>query len=211
VVRVRFEISEDLPLKGFTLAHPEVEAVITATQPLPDGRAVVEFGIVSPSPMDYTEELSHYPHFLSVVRVDLVGSRTRYTVLVDLTPAYVRVVNEFGALLRYPRLVSQGKHTVEVAARTSQIRQVLRGLREICLEVRVLRFGRGPMRTCPSGLNPRQIALLHHALSAGYYDVPRHITLTQLAKGLGRSKSSVSRAFALIERQLVESRLANSA
>lgn len=207
MVRVRFAISEDLPLRDFTLAHPDLEGVITATQPLPDGTAVVEFEIVSPRPQDFTAELARYPHFLSVTRLDNVGPRTRYSALVDLTPGYVKVANEFGALMRYPRVVAGGKHTVEVAAKTSQIRRVLQGLRQICSEVKVLRFGRGAMRTCPSGLNPRQVALLHHALAAGYYDVPRRVTLTGLAKSLGRSKSSVSRAFALIERQLVEYQL----
>lgn len=208
MVRIQFEIAEDLPLKGFTVAHPDLEAIITATQPLPDGHVVVEFELATPTPEDYTDELARYPHILSVVRVDLVGPRTRYSALIDRTPGYVKVVNEFGALLRYPRVVARGKHTAEVAARTSQIRQVLHGLRAICEEVKVVRFGRGPMRTCPSGLSPRQVALLHHALSAGYYDVPRRITLTGLARGLGRSKSSASRTFALIERQLVESQLA---
>lgn len=210
MVRIQFEISEDLPLKGFTQAHPELEAVITATQPLPDGRAVVEFELMSSKPEDYTDELARLPHMVSVVRTDAVGPRTRYSAVVDLTPGYVGVVNEFGALLRYPRLVAGGKHTVEVAARTSQIRRVLQGLRQISREVRVLRFGRGTMRTCPSALSARQVALLHHALAAGYYDVPRRVSLTGLARRLGRSKSSVSRAFALIERQLVESQLSRS-
>jgi predicted DNA binding protein len=205
VVRIRFEISEDLPLKEFTIAHPELEASIVATQTLPDGHAVIEFDVTSQRPADYTGELGHCPHVLSVTRIDPVGPRTRYQALIDLTPSYVKVVNEFGALLRYPRLVARGKHTAEVAARTSQIRRVLQGMRQICSEVEVLRFGRGPMRTCPSGLTPHQVALLHHSLSAGYFDVPRRVTLTGLARGLNRSKSSVSRALAIIERQLVES------
>jgi predicted DNA binding protein len=41
-------------------------------------------------------------------------------------------------------------------------------------------------------------------MAAGYFAVPRGITLTDLARQIGRSKSAVSEAIAIIERKLLE-------
>lgn len=172
---------------------------------------MLEVEIFSQDPEDYTDELSRLPGVVSVSRPASIGPRTLYHGTIDLTPEYMRVVSELGALLRYPRLVENGRHTLEVVARTSQIRDLIERLGRIAHDVEVLRFGRGPMRSCPARLSPRQVALLHRALAAGYFDVPRRITLTSLATKLGRSKSGLSRALAVIERDLVEASAATSA
>jgi len=44
-------------------------------------------------------------------------------------------------------------------------------------------------------------------MAAGYFAVPRGITLTALARRLHRSKSSISESLALIEKQLLETAL----
>ena len=48
-------------------------------------------------------------------------------------------------------------------------------------------------------------------MAAGYFAVPRGITLTDLARRLDRSKSAVSEAIAIIERKLLESAMRSSA
>jgi predicted DNA binding protein len=208
VVRIRFEINQELPLSTLTRAHPELQASILASQPIRDGRTVLEIELTSSEPKDYASELSDLPGVLALSRLSPPGPVARYQIVIDLSPQYMRAVERVGALLRYPRLVHDGQHTVEVAARTSEIRRLLEDLRRICRDVEVLRFGRIPMSSCPSTLTPRQYALLNRALAAGYFDVPRRITLTRLAHTLGRGKSSVSRALALIEKQLAESSVA---
>jgi predicted DNA binding protein len=204
VVRIRFEIEQGLPLIPFTRRHPELQIRVTAIQPLPRHLHICEFEVIGREPKDYTAELLALPNVISGVRLEGVGNVTRYQFVIDVPLDYLTVVSEAGVLIRYPRLIQNGVHTVEVAARTSQIRAVLQDLRRVCRNVQVLRFGRATMRSCPSSLTPRQYALLHHALAAGYFDVPRRITLTTLARGLKRSKSAVSRALALIEKQLAE-------
>jgi predicted DNA binding protein len=52
-----------------------------------------------------------------------------------------------------------------------------------------------------------QQQLLSQAMAAGYFAVPRGITLTDLARRLDRSKSAVSEAIAIIEKKLLESAL----
>ena len=107
-------------------------------------------------------------------------------------------------LLRYPRFIQNGEYTVEAAAPVTQIRRLIQELRRISKAVEVLRFGRDRMRTYPPTLTARQNSLLHQALAAGYFDVPRRISLTRFAKRLGRSKSGLSEALALVEQKLAE-------
>jgi predicted DNA binding protein len=60
-------------------------------------------------------------------------------------------------------------------------------------------------------LTEAQQQLLTEAMAAGYFAVPRGITLTDLARRLNRSKSSLSEAIAVIERKLLESAMRSSA
>lgn len=189
----------------FTLAHPSVQCVVTAVQAIGDRQYVIEVEVLSSELRDYTEELTRMPAITSASRQTPVGHRTTYLITLGLTPEYMQVASQLGALLRYPRVIENGHLTVEVVARTSQIRVLIRRLRAIARNVEVLRFGPGPVRSFRGQLSSRQTALLHRALAAGYFDVPRRITLTRFAEVLGRGKSSVSRALALIEKQLAES------
>jgi predicted DNA binding protein len=54
------------------------------------------------------------------------------------------------------------------------------------------------------GLTSIQRALFRQALALGYFEVPRRITLTQLAHKVSRNKSSVSTTLATVERKLAE-------
>jgi predicted DNA binding protein len=209
VARIRITMPEAAPIGRFSRGHPEVELVFTAAQFLSPDRVLTEVEILSRDPTDYTPEISRLPDVLSAIRLGRVGPRTRYQVTLRQLPDYVPVINEWSAILRYPRIVQSGEITLEVAARVSQLQGLVRDLRASGFPLRVLRFGRDTMRTCPPTLTPRQYALLHQALAAGYFDVPRRITLTRLAGKLARSKSSISRALAQVERQLAEASAAS--
>lgn len=207
VVKLRFEIPKTVYLYPFSRAHPALLVIVNAAQILPEGRVLAEFDILGSTDSDYADELRGLSGVFSASRLSPVGPRTRYQAVAEL-PSYLVLANELEVLCRYPRFVQNGEYTVEAAARTSQIRSLVEGLRRLSREVSVLSFGRDPMRTCPPSLTPRQNTLLHQALAAGYFDVPRRISLTEFARELGRSKSSMSRALAVIERTLAESTLA---
>jgi predicted DNA binding protein len=208
VVQLRFEIPHEVPIYAFTHAHPELTLIVIASQPVPGGRIVGDTEIEDPGQRDYSTEIAAIPGIVSVARTGELGARTRYQVVLG-EPSYVALANELQTLLRYPRLIQNGEYTVEVAARVSQLRQLIDGLRRLSPSVRVLRFGRERMHTCPPTLTATQFALLQQALSAGYFDVPRRITLTRLAESLKRSKSSLSRSLALVERELAVSTVAS--
>ena len=203
IVRIRFEIPHTLYLYPFSRAHPEIVIELTATQNLSRDRVLAEFDLIEPNPADHTDGMRSLSGVVSISRLAPVGPRTRYQA-VAAKPSYLVLVDELEVLCRYPRLVQNGEHTIEVASRVAQLRTLVTELRQLSPDVTVIAFGRDRMRTSPLSLTPRQHALLHEALAAGYYDVPRRVSLTEFARRRGRSKSTTSRALATIEKALAE-------
>jgi predicted DNA binding protein len=145
-----------------------------------------------------------------VISISVLGTRgstARYLAIVR-RPRFVSLASDLQALLRFPQTVANGRYLVEVAAPVSRLRELVQGLRRISDHVEVLRFGHDPMRSFPPTLTSHQQFFLRQALDAGYFDVPRRVTLTGLATRLHRSKSSLSQTLARIERELVESSVA---
>jgi predicted DNA binding protein len=64
------------------------------------------------------------------------------------------------------------------------------------------RKGRDPM-LADLRLTPRQREVLALAIERGYYDYPRRITLSHLAKEAGVAKSTLSQTLMLIEREVM--------
>lgn len=202
-MRLRFELPHTLYLYPFSRAHPDILLELTATQNLSGNRVLAELDLIEPNPEDRTEEMRRLPGVISVARLGPVGPRTRYQGIGE-KPSYLVLADELEVLCRYPRFVQNGEHTIEVASRVSQLRKLVKELRELSPEVTLTAFGRDRMRTSPLSLTPHQNALLHEALAAGYYDVPRRVSLTAFALSRGRSKSTTSRSLAVIEKALVE-------
>ena len=73
--------------------------------------------------------------------------------------------------------------------------------------VAIVSIRRRPLRTHLPLLTEAQHQLLNQAIAAGYFAVPRGITLTALARKLERSKPGISEAIALIEKKLFETAL----
>jgi len=204
VVKVRFELPPGAPYYRTSKAFPELVAEVTAASHLPNGLDRVEMDIIgSPSP-EILESLHREPGVISVSRVATLGPLMRNH-MVAQTPPFYLLEKDLAILVRYPIVVQDGTYTLEAAGRVSQLREMVKKLGDSYQGVEVLRFGPDRMRTVPESLTPQQDALLHQALAAGYFDVPRRVTLTGLAQRLGKSKSSLSRGLAVVEQKLAES------
>jgi len=120
-------------------------------------------------------------------------------------PVYLRIVHELEMHLRYPRSARNGIYRCETIARTTEIRRLVSALFAAGCRPRVVLLWREALRSLRPILTPVQRELFSEAFASGYFDVPRRITLTALARKVSRSKSSVSRALAIVERKLAES------
>jgi predicted DNA binding protein len=207
VVKVRFRVPPEAPLSLFVREFPDAVLNILATAKLPRNRDLVLFDVLGSKPPNNLAKLHGMAGVLSVSVSGIRGTTARYLAIVR-RPRFVTLASDLEALLRFPQIVTNGWFAVEVVARVSTLRELVKGLRRLSRFVEVLRFGHDPMRSFPPTLTNRQHFLLHQALAAGYFDVPRRVTLTGLATRLHRSKSSLSQTLARVERELVESSVA---
>lgn len=115
-----------------------------------------------------------------------------------------KIANELHILPNFPLEIQDGVLTLVVVAPAERIRQLYRNLLRIgYLRTRILSMrhkrGIGP----ESLLTERQNEMFRSAMRAGYWDVPRRITMAQLAKDMGISKSAVAEMLATIEMKVL--------
>lgn len=203
-MRLRLELPRTIPIAAFSLAHPELILSFIAGRPSPEGLVLADLDLFGREHQALSEEIAGLPGTVSLSRLGSLDQRTRLQIAFR-EPSFLSLLDTLRLFLRFPAVLKDGEFTFETAARVSRLRMLVAGLRSSVPTVEVLRFGAEPMRTSPPTLSQRQYVLLHQALSAGYFDVPRRVSLTQLARKLGRSKSTISRALAVIEKELAES------
>lgn len=168
-------------------------------------RTLMEIEVLG-SAADWTKTIAATPGVVRVERVTDRSERSRYRVH-SLRPQIQDYARTAAVLLSYPRTIRDGIYSADTVARRSEIRRLMAALRADHSGVKIVSLRDDPS---PAGgasgswlkLTPVQRELFRHAFELGYFEVPRRITLSQLAEKVGRSKSSVSHALALVERAL---------
>ncbi len=120
-------------------------------------------------------------------------------------PTYVPLLRAFGLVRQFPFPIEDGVAHWTVVGPSAKVRALavhLRGAREVA-EIERLRPPSGAHRS--TALTPRQRELLRFALSSGYFEVPRRISLTRLARNVGVATSTLSVTLAVIERKVLGS------
>ena len=105
---------------------------------------------------------------------------------------------------RFPFTIRGAEASWVVIASEHKIRQLLDRLSERVAGVTLESVRHSDDATGVETLTPRQAGLLQRAIAAGYFDVPRKITLTRLADRERMAVSSLSEALAIVEKKLVE-------
>lgn len=205
--RIAFEIPRKVWFSDFSRNHPDLVLKVHNTMFVGARRSLADFEIAGKLD-DWTEEISAFPDVFSAERIEVPPNLTVYRVLFR-RPDYHRMAHRREILLNYPRTVQNGVFTCETTSRSSQVRELISDLRKNRDKARLLSLQRasGPHRSRSTKARPvltdTQESLFRQALELGYFEVPRRITLTRLAERVGRSKSAVSHALALVERYLV--------
>jgi predicted DNA binding protein len=202
IIRLEFEIPHGVWLSRFTRKHPDLLVEVHNTMTVDPKQTLGDFEIYGP-PTDWTREIAECPDVLRVERLDVFPDLGRYRVLFR-QPIYLTIAHELAVLLSYPRITQGGIFTCETIAPTSQVRCLVAALRDSGCKARVVSLRRDSLRSCRPVFTPVQRDLFRQALASGYFEVPRRISLSGLAKKLSRSKSSVSETLAVVERKLAE-------
>ena len=168
--------------------------------------SVSDYWLGGEIPGMWAAEIASYPDVVGVESLAQVGEGCLYRITYR-NPPVVYLYRRLHLPLQFPLRMQAGMIEWEVAARYSDFQEILAHAREVDPQAKVTSIRQRPLRYHLPALTERQHGLLTEAMAAGYFAVPRGITLTALARKLNRSKSGLSESIALIEKKLLESAL----
>ena len=203
---LRVRIPRGLWTGAFSRAHTNVSIEALNRADVSKDVSVSDYWISGQPPGAWAREIAGYPDVLKVDSLAEVGDGCVYRITYR-NPPVIYLYRELGMPIQFPLHIKGGSIRWEVVARRSEFDLVLQHAGKIDPAFQVISIRRRPLRNHLPVLTEAQHQLLTKAMAAGYFAVPRGITLTDLARRLDRSKSAVSEAIAIIERKLLESAL----
>jgi predicted DNA binding protein len=123
---------------------------------------------------------------------------------IDTTPI-ARIFKELHVLLRYPVQFGGGTIRLLLVAREDKVRAAFARLKIRAPDTVVVSIHHDCVAENGKLLTPKQGEVFRLAMSAGYWDVPRRITLSDLASLTDVSKSTIWATIAMIEKKLLYS------
>ena len=208
MVHIEIDLPEEVWLKGFTHDHPNLLVELHNILVVPNQKVLADVEI-RPSGTDWKDEIATFPDVEDVVPLEVPPETGRYRVL-SQESRVVSVIVELEILLRYPTRAKNGVVSFETVDQISRIRSLVATLRSRGFRPRIVSLRKEFFRSREPSMTAVQRAMFRDALESGYFDVPRRITLTQLAQKLSRSKSTVSETLAVVERKLAEAAAAST-
>jgi predicted DNA binding protein len=207
---LRVQIPAKLWTGAFTRRHPHLALEVLNRADVSKDVSVSDHWIGGQPPGVWARELARFPDVLKVDSLAEVADGCLYRITYR-NPPIIYLYRELGIPIQFPLRVQDGVIRWEVVARRSEFRAVLDHAGKVDPRFQIVSIRRRPLRSHLPELTVSQHQLLTQAMAAGYFAVPRGITLTDLARRLDRSKSAVSEAIAIIERKLLESAMRSSA
>lgn len=200
--RVKVELPKQMWMHSLTVTHPAMRVDVLDRLELRRGLVLFEVRVDSDEDLDWGEEIRGLP---GVHRVELIdaGGHNEYFRVTASGRTFLPLAKRLALVRRFPFPVQNGAAVWTVFGPERKIRQLLRGLEasRIVYQVELVRPGRW-MSDEPS-LTARQREILSRALSAGYFDVPRRVSLTVLAGEIGVAVSTLSVLLAVIEKKII--------
>lgn len=189
-------------VRTFSIDHPEVRLEVLNRLALEAGKTLTEIRLHGPVATDWAEEISGLPGVRTVEALGPAGSVTDLRVVHRASP-FTPWFQELRLLRRFPFPIERGFATWTVVGPEDRVRRLLARLTAKAPGTTVESV-RHDARRGPGRLTDRQREVFRRAMAAGYFEVPRRISLTELAHTLGLALSSLSEALAIIEKKLLE-------
>ena len=204
--RVVAPLSKDGWGYHFSRAHPSLRFELLDRIEVGEDLLLAEIRMMGPGAYDWPAESRAFPNVIHIETLPEGPQSVLYRVTYK-APFIHTVTRRHHVLTRYPIIVQNGQSQFETFAGNAQMRDYLEELRRRVGPSHVESVQRGSVTTQTLGLTPGQAGIFQEAVTSGFFQVPRRITLTGLAERLGRSKSTVSTALVRIRKKLAESAL----
>jgi predicted DNA binding protein len=203
ICRLRVPLPDSAWIARFSREHPDVTIEMLSRLDLGARRSLSEVRLQFNAPGPWVDEIRA---IAQVEEVELLASgphEARLRVIHHTSP-FVSIFRELRLMRRFPFTIRAGEASWVVIASEQKIRQLLNQLSERAPGVLLESVRHSGAAGGEESLTSRQTELLQRAMAAGYFEVPRRITLTGLAAQEGMAVSSLSEALALVEKKLLE-------
>jgi predicted DNA binding protein len=114
---------------------------------------------------------------------------------------FMAAVYRMHMVLRTPFIIKDGSTVVNVVGPEESLRRFIKMFPEIHIQVEAVYNSE---RDKEALLTPRQSEIFRKAMAAGYFEVPRRVTLTELAARVGVAVSTLSEMLAVVEKKLLQ-------
>jgi predicted DNA binding protein len=200
--RLRIALPSTSWLHVFTTRNPEFRIEVFDRFPVTARQTLAEVRFHGPRESGWESELERLP---DVEQVEVLEEQHLSTLcqVAHATPPWLELARKLRIMWRQPIWVERGVARWTVVASEERVRELLTAISPTVDAVRVESVVRGANRRATARLTPRQDELVRRAVSEGYFDVPRKISLTVLAERLSVSKSTLSERLAIVERKLI--------
>ena len=167
------------------------------------GVTMLEVHLSAPGGGGWAAEIRDLPGVQDVELLDsTVGSETCRVYFRGRT--FLPLLKRLRLVRHFPFPVQKGVATWTVVGPEPKVRALLKALEAEQGRLEVEAVHHGPWSDVQGLLTNRQQEVLRRAMAEGYFDVPRRISLTDLAAKMGVAISTLSVTLAVIEKKILE-------
>lgn len=200
-------LPEGMPLSDFTRAYPGSAFHLTDRVPMGDGKTLlVRFEVDNIDPGLVERTLYTNPK-VAEVWMAAAGPGRRAFVVRTYAPNYIRTLERYAVLRWLPITVREGVADWTVLCPRADWGPFVADLQSRVPKVEVIAMGVHSLRGREGPLTRRQAEVYRQAVVEGYYDLPRRISMSELAKKLGCSKSTLFEVLGRAERKMLRTDL----
>jgi HTH DNA binding domain len=200
---VRARLPKTFPPWDILTKHPELSMETISRFPVDAHHIVAEIRVRGEKSRDWSDELLTASQVVSVHRLDRIGRPDVYRVKWEAPRYYVSLLEKYDLVGSIPIVLSMNHAEVKLALSRTRLQKLVRELRRRNFEPEVLEVRRLRGRIVRSTLTSKQRERFQIAIESGYFDVPRRVSLDELARRFSIQKSALSESLAHARRKVL--------
>jgi len=195
LARIKIKFPEQLWISEIFKNFPDVKMEITHFLPYDlersIGNAVIE--IMHYNVDSIIEEISSHPSVFELSVLEREENQVKFNVKTK-DPYLLYAIIKCGVLVNFPVRVEDGFAYWRLISSRERIDQLLTLFEQKNINFELLRIGISPYKIEDDKykLTLDELNILDKAISSGFFEIPRKISLEELANELGKSKSALS-------------------
>lgn len=202
--KVIIEIPAKLWISEISKEYPECNFEIISAMPIsfekPVGNNMVK--IMTGTPYVLIDRIKNHP---SIESVSIIEQSANCVVLNTQTKDehMLEALIKSKVIIHFPVIIKDGKAEFVLSGLRTAIDQFFEILDNKGIKYEIRSLGKYVQDRAIMELTARQLEIYYRAQQEGYYDVPRRITLTELADKLNIAKSTLSSILQRIHKKLI--------